>query len=312
MARAQQNLTNARITRVGVLWHASNADEEKIYLDVLTKAFGDLGHVEGKNIEFLHRFPAEQPERFHALARELAEDKVDAIVAVTGLGAKAAKQATGTIPIVFVIVSDPVGGGLVESLARPGGNATGLSLMSIDLSGKRLALLKEAVPNLSRVALLVDQTDPFTQRAVKANQAAAEALGISLWPAEVRTPDDIEPAFSKIAQDRADGVILGAGSMLFNERARIGSSALAHRLPALSFVAEMVPHGLLLSYGQDFPDFFRRAAADVDKILRGAKPTDIPVEQPTRFKLAINLKTAKAFGFTVPPSLLATADEVIE
>lgn len=312
MARAQQNVTGAKIIRVGVLWHASNADEEKIYLDVLTKAFRDLGYVEGKNIEFLHRFPAEQPQRFRALARELAADKVDAIVAVTGLGAKEARQATSTIPIVFVIVSDPVGGGLVESLARPGGNATGLSLMAIDLSGKRLALLKEAVPNLSRVALLVDTTDPFAQRAVKANQAAAEALGISLWPAEVSAPDDIEPAFSKIAQDRADGVILGAGSMLFNERTRIGSSALAHRLPALSFIAEMVPYGLLLSYGQDFPDFFRRAAADVDKILRGAKPADIPVEQPTRFKLALNLKTAKAFGLTVPPSLLATADEVIE
>lgn len=312
MARAQQNVATAKINRVGVLWHASTADDEKVYLDVLTKAFADLGYVEGKNIEFLHRFPAEQPERFRTLARELAADKVDAIVAVTALGAKEAKQATSTIPIVFVIVSDPIGGGLVESLARPGGNATGLSLMSIDLSGKRLALLKEAVPNLSRVALLVDKTDQFAQRAVKTNQAAAEALGISLWPAEVSAPNDIEPAFSKIAQDRADGVILGAGSMLFNERARIGSSALAHRLPTLSFIAEMVPHGLLLSYGQDFPDFFRRAAADVDKILRGAKPTDIPVEQPTRFKLVLNLKTAKALGLAAPPSLLATADEVIE
>jgi putative ABC transport system substrate-binding protein len=175
-----------------------------------------------------------------------------------------------------------------------------------------LALLKQAVPHLSRVAHLVDTTDQFAQRAVKANQAAAEALGISLWPAAVSGPDDIEPAFSRIAQDRADGVILGAGSMFFNERKLIGESALAHRLPALSFIAEMVPHGLLLSYGQDFPDFFRRAATYVDKILRGAKPADIPVEQPTRFKLALNLKTAKALGLNVPPSLLATADEVIE
>src|SRR5216683_4999118 len=308
MARAQQNATSAKIARVGVLWHASNADEEKIYLDVLAKAFSDLGYVEGKNIEFLHRFPAEQPARFRTLARELAEEKVDAIVAVTALGAKEAKQATSTIPIVFVIVSDPVGGGLVESLARPGGNATGLSLMAIDLSGKRLALLKEAVPNLSRVALLVDPTDPFMQRAVKANQAAAEALGISLWSAEVPTPDDIEPAFSVIAQDRAEGVVLGSGSMLFNERARIGSSALAHRLPTLAAVAEMVPHGLLLSYGQDFPDFFRRAVAYVDKILKGANPADLPVEQPTKFKLVNNIKTAIALGFTVSTTLLASAD----
>ncbi len=292
VVHAQRSGKVAKIPIIGVLWHAGSAEEEEIYLSVLRKAFNDLGYVEGKNIELEHRFPAEQPDRFRTFARELVERKVDAIIAVTVLGAIEAKRATSTIPIVFVVVADPVGGGLVESLARPGGNATGLSLMSIDLSGKRLALLKEAVPNLSRVALLVDPADPFTQRTIKANQAAAEALGISLWSAEVPTPDDIEPAFSVIAQDRAEGVVLGSGSMLFNERARIGSSALAHRLPTLAAVAEMVPHGLLLSYGQDFPDFFRRAVAYVDKILKGA--------------------TAIALGFTVSTTLLASADEVIE
>jgi putative ABC transport system substrate-binding protein len=310
--RAQQIGKTTRIPRIGILWHAASAEDEEVYLSVLRKAFNDLGYIEGKNIELEHRFPAEQPDRFRTFARELVENKVDAIIAVSALGAVEAKKATSTIPIVFVIVSDPVGFRLVENLARPGGNATGLSLMAIDLSGKRLALLKGAVPNLSRVALLVDHTDLIRQRTIKANQDAAEALGISLWPAEARTPDDIEITFSKIAQDRADGVVLGAGSMLFNERARIGSSALAHRLPALSYIAEMVPHGLLLSYGQDFPDFFRRAVAYIDKILKGAMPTDLPVEQPTKFKLVVNLKTARTLGLTMPPSLLTTADEVIE
>ena len=231
---------------------------------------------------------------------------------MTTLGAVELKKLTSTIPIVFVIVPDPVGFGLVESLARPGGNATGLSVMTVDLSGKRLALLREAVPNLSRVALLVDPADPFQQRAIKAHQVAAETLGISIWPAEIAAPNDVEPVFAKIVQDRAGGVVLGAGSLLFNLRARIGASVMAHRLPALAYVAEAVPFGLLMSYGQDFPDYFRRAAVYIDKILKGAKPADLPVEQPTKFKLLLNLKTANALGLTMPQTLLLSADEVIE
>jgi putative ABC transport system substrate-binding protein len=297
---------------VGVLWHAGSAEEEDVYLSVLRKAFHDLGYIEGKDIRLEHRFPAENPDRFRTLARELVESKVDAIIAVSALGAIEVKKLTSTIPIVFVVVADPVGFGLVESLARPGGNATGFSLMTNDLSGKRLGLLKEAVPNLSRVALLVDPTDPFKERNIKANQVAADALGISIWPAEIAAPDDVEPVFSKVVQDRAEGVVLGAGSLLFNLRARIGAAALAHRLPALAYIAEEVPPGLLMSYGQDFPDYFRRAAAYIDKILKGAKPADLPVEQPTQFKLLLNLKTAKALGITVPDRLVALADEVIE
>ena len=309
-ARAQRSPN--KIPVVGVLWHAGSAEEEDVYLSVLRKAFRDLGYIEGKNIQLEHRFPAENPDRFRTLARELVESKVDAIIAVSALGAIELKKLTSTVPIVFVVVADPVGLGLVESLARPGGNTTGLSLMTIDLSGKRLALLKEALPTLSRVALLVDPTDPFKQRSIKANQVAAEALGISIWPAEVAAPNDVEPVFAKIVQDRADGVVIGTGPLLFNLRARIGASVMAHRLPALAYIAEEVPPGLLMSYGQDFPDYFRRAAAYIDKILNGAKPTDLPVEQPTQFKLLLNLKTAKALGITVPPSLLARADEVIE
>ena len=170
---------------IGILWHAGSADEEDVYLSVLRKAFNDLGYIEGKNIVFEHRFPAENPDRFRTLARELVDTKPDAVIAVTVLGAIALEKFTSTIPIVFVLIQDPVGLGLVKSLGRPGGNATGLSLMGIDLSGKRLALLKEAVPNLSRVALLLDATDPDKERTISTNQTAAQALGISLWSAQI-------------------------------------------------------------------------------------------------------------------------------
>jgi putative tryptophan/tyrosine transport system substrate-binding protein len=308
-ARAQQS-TN-KVPLVGVLWHAGSAEEEDVYLSVLVKAFNDLGYVEGKNIHLEHRFPAENPDRYRTLGQELIDAKPDAIVAVTVAGAVALKQLTSTIPIVFVLVPDPIASGLVESLARPGGNATGLSLMAVDLSGKRLELLKEAVPNLSRVALLLDLFSPLKERQIKANQTAAEALGISLWPAEISAPDEIEPVFSKIAQDRADAVMRVSGTFLFNERARVGAAALAHRLPIMTYVAEEVPHGFLMSYGQDFPDFVRRGAAYTDRILKGAKPADLPVEQPTKFKLVLNLKTANALGITFPQSLILSADEMI-
>jgi putative ABC transport system substrate-binding protein len=307
-SRAQQRKA---MPRVGVLWHAANAKQEEEYLGVLTKAFHELGYLEGKNIELDHRFPAEQPERFRAMAQELAESKVDVIVAVTGLGAKEAKRATGTIPIVIVADPDPVGNGLVESLARPGGNVTGLSVMSIDLSGKRLELFKEAVPKLARVAVVLDPRDPISVVIWVAHERAAKAAGIFTRTFEVKTFDEIEQAFSAIARDGFDGAY-AVGPPMFNERAQVGASALAHKVPTISVPAETVPYGLLLSYGPDFPDFFRRAVGYVDKILKGAKPGDLPIQQPTRFKLVINLKAAKALGLSVPPSLLATADEVIE
>jgi putative tryptophan/tyrosine transport system substrate-binding protein len=307
-SRAQQRTA---IPRVGVLWHAANAKEEEEYLGALTKAFHDLGYVEGKNIELDHRFPAEQPERFRTLAQELVESKVDIIVAVTGLGAKAAKQATGTIPIVLVADPDPVSHGLVESQAHPGGNVTGLSLMAIDLSGKRLALFKEAIPKLARVAVVVDPRDPSSKPSGIAYERAAKALGLSMQIFEVTTADEIEQAFSAIARDGFDGACV-VGPPLYNERVRVGASAMAHKVPTISANAEQAPYNLLLTYGPDFLAYFRRSVGYVDKILKGAKPGDLPIEQPTRFKLVINLKTAKALGLTVPPLLLATADEVIE
>jgi putative tryptophan/tyrosine transport system substrate-binding protein len=308
-ARAQQA---RKIPRIGILWHAGSVAEESDYLPVVVKAFNDLGYIEGKNIELEHRFPAEQPDRFRLYARELVESKVDAIIAVTPLAAREVKQATSTIPVVFVLGSDPVGDGLVDSLAHPGGNATGLSIMAVDLSGKRLALLKEAVPNLSRVGLLVDSRDPVSQRVVSAYSSAAKVLDLSLEPFEVAAPDAIEPAFSAIARSGLNGVVVGPGSIMFNERARIGSSALAQKIPTEVINAQMVKFGPLLSYGQDYPDFFRRAVAYVDRILKGARPADLPVEQPTRFNMVLNLKTAKLLGLNVPASLLSVADEVIE
>jgi ABC transporter substrate binding protein len=241
-ARAQQS--SNKIPLVGVLWHADSAEEEDVYLRPLRKAFNDLGYIEEKNIHLEHRFPAENPDRFQTMARELA-------------------------------------------------------------------LLKEAVPNLSRVALVVWPAYPFIERVITSYEKAAQNLGISLWPVEISGPDDVEPAFAKMVTDRADGFALTLGPLLFNLRARIGASALAHHLPGICFIGEEVPYGFMMSYGQDFPDFFRRAAAYTDKILKGAKPADLPVEQPTKFKLVLNLKTAKALGITFPQSLIVSADEVI-
>jgi putative ABC transport system substrate-binding protein len=297
-----------KVARVGVLWHAGSADEEKIYLDVLIKAFSDRGYVDGKNIEFLHRFPAEQPERFRALARELVESNPDVIIAVTEAGAAALKDLTRILPVVFVLVADAVAADLVVTLARPSSNFTGLSLLGLELSGKRLALLKEAVPTLSSIAFLFDAGQ---RRSVPLHESAAKALGLSFRSIEIASPEAIEPAFASLRREAQDGAVI-QGGLLFDERARVGAAALAHKIPTISLIAEMVPYGVLMSYGQDLPEFFRKSVVYVDKILGGASPADLPVEQPTRLKMVINLKTASALGLTIPPMLLTNADEVIE
>ena len=197
---ASHSQQRKKIPRIGVLWHAANAEEEDVYLSVLTKAFNDLGYVDGKSVQLEHRFPDETPDRFRAIAREFVETKVDVIIAVTALGAKEAKQATNTIPVVFVVDPDPVGSGLVESLAHPGGNVTGLSLMAIDVSGKRLDFFKELVPNLSRVAIMVDPRDPTAPRFVAGYEKAARLLGLSTQLVEVTTPDQIERRFPQLPE----------------------------------------------------------------------------------------------------------------
>ena len=310
IAHAQQT---TKIAKVGVLWHAGSVEEEKVYLDSLTKAFIDFGYVEGKNVVFSHRFPAEQPDRYRSLARELVDSNVDAIVAITEPGAVALKQITSTIPVVFGVVADPVGSGLVASLAHPGGNLTGLSFMAIDLTGKRLSLLKEAIPSLNRVALLQDLSlgSVASTTYLALYSKAAKAMGLILDRIEVPTPDAIDGAFSAAAEHGCQAAIL-FGAMLANEGARVGASALTHRVPTVSIWSEKVAFGLLMSYGQDVDETLRKMASYVDKILRGAKPADLPVEQPTRLKLVINLKAARTLGLTIPPTLLISADEVIE
>jgi putative tryptophan/tyrosine transport system substrate-binding protein len=235
-ARAQKGAGSAKIPKIGVLWHAGSEDEEREYFPVLMQAFRELGHVDGKTAEFLHRYPAEQTERFDALAKELVDAKPDVIVAVTIRGAAALKRHTQTIPVVFVLASDAVGDGLVQSLPRPGGNMTGLSLMLGDISGKRVALLKEAVPGLKRVAFLMDPKDPYQ---LDAGRKAADALGLSVANIPAPEPSAIEPAVALVASG-FDGALAG-GSMFFNERARLGRAALANKVPIIAVIAEMVP-----------------------------------------------------------------------
>jgi putative tryptophan/tyrosine transport system substrate-binding protein len=306
--RAQQS---RKLPRIGVLWHAGNEVEEAKYLAALRQGFNDLGYVEGKTYVLENRFAAEKYERFNSLAAELVAAKVDVLVAITPEAALAAQHATATIPVVFAVVGNPVGAKLVDSLARPGRNITGLSNVMIDLSGKRLELFKDAIPTLSHVILLVNPNAYRIQVATELHRSAAAALGLMVQEIATPDPNSIESAFSAIA-DRTSGLFIVPDSMLFNERKHIAELALAHRLPSMAFNAEMVEAGLLMSYGASFLVQFRQVAVYVDKILKGAKPADLPVEQPVQFELIINSKTAKALHLDIPPSLLARADEVIE
>jgi putative tryptophan/tyrosine transport system substrate-binding protein len=306
--RAQQS---RKLPRIGVLWHAGNEVEEAKYLAALRQGFNDLGYVEGKTYVLENRFAAEKYERFNSLAAELVAAKVDVLVAITPEAALAAQHATATIPVVFAVVGNPVGAKLVDSLARPGRNITGLSNVMIDLSGKRLELFKDAIPTLSHVILLVNPNAYRIQVATELHRSAAAALGLMVQEIATPDPNSIESAFSAIA-DRTSGLFIVPDSMLFNERKHIAELALAHRLPSMAFNAEMVEAGLLMSYGASFLVQFRQVAVYVDKILKGAKPADLPVEQPVQFELIINSKTAKALHLDIAPSLLARADEVIE
>jgi len=297
-----------------VLWHAGSADEEKIPLGGLVEGFRNLGYVEGKSIVLEHRFPNEQPERFFSLAAELVQLKVDVLIAVTRQAALAAQRATTTIPTVFIAVPDPVGSKLVDNLARPGGNMTGLTNMAVELVPKRMEILKEAIPGLSRMALLVNASVPDAARSyIEVAQTAARPLGFTLQPVEIRTPADIERAFALITQSRLQGMCLTSDGLIYVEQRRLAQLALDRNVPLIGYTREMAQWpGMLLTYGASNVALFQRAAYFVDKFLKGARPADLPVEQPTTIELLVNLKTAKALGLTIPQSVLLRADEVIQ
>jgi ABC-type uncharacterized transport system substrate-binding protein len=310
-ASAQQERTSPRI---GVLWHAGSAEEEKIPLGGLVEGFRELGYVDGKNIVLEHRFPNEEPERFFHLAAELVQLKVDVLIAVTRQAALAAQRATTTIPTVFIAVPDPVGSKLIDNLARPGGNITGLTNMAVELVPKRMEVLKEAIPSLSRMALLVNASVPeAARRYIEIAQTAARPLGVTLQPVEIRTVADIERAFSLVTQSRLQGMCLTSDGLIYVEQRRLAQLAQDRNLPLIGYTREMGQWpGMLMTYGPSNVALFTRAAYFVDKILKGAKPADLPVEQPRTIELVINLKTAKTLGLTIPPSLLLRADEVVQ
>jgi putative ABC transport system substrate-binding protein len=278
----------------------------------LREGLRELGYVEGQNIAIEWRWARGKLERFPDLAAELVQLKVDVIVVATVPGAQAAQRATRTIPIVMGFVSDPVANGLVASLARPGGNITGLAVPTPEIAGKRLQLLREVAPTAARIAVLSDPGQPGASADLRGTEAAALASGIQLQVWEARSSGELDRAFTAIARARAAGIIILPSTTLFANRAHIAQLAVKHRLPTSAWVRELPEAGCLMSYGASLPDAARRAAYFVDKILKGAKPADLPVEQPTKFELVINMKTAKALGLTISPSLLGRADQVIE
>jgi len=273
----------------------------------------DLGYIEGHNIVLVLRVAEGKSEAFPALIAELVRLPVDVLVIGSTPGALAAKEATQTIPVVIGAMGDPVGSGVVASLARPGGNLTGLSL-AVDeaFSGKWVELLKETVPQLARITVLWDPTNRSSAAHMTGIQSAARALGVTLQSLEVRDPNALEPAFAAMTRERADALIVPVGPWVSVHRQQLVALAATSRLPAMYGMREFVEAGGLMAYGPSVPDMFRRAATYVDKILKGAKPADLPVEQPMKFELVINLKTAKALGLTIPPMLLFQADEVIQ
>jgi ABC-type uncharacterized transport system substrate-binding protein len=312
MARAQQP---KNVARIGFLATGSlKSPEQLVTLNAFQQGLHELGYIEGTNILIEYRGADSKIEKFPVLATELVQLKPDVIVASNTLAARAVRQATSIIPIVVPVIGDPVGDGLVVSLAQPGGNITGLTFLGPQLVAKRLALLKEALPTASRIAGLW-HPGAYGERTMSGMmeeaEAAARTLGLQLQLVAVQGPDDIERAFSTI-EARTDALMVFPSPMLFSERRRIVGLATNHRLPSMSMAREFVELGGLIAYGASIPDLFRRSGTYVDKIIKGAKPADLPVEQPTKFELVINLKTARGLGLSISRDFLLIADEVIE
>ena len=306
-ARAQQS---GKLPKIGFLGSGS-APSWSSWTAAFVQRLNELGWVEGRTVAIETRWAEGRSERFAEIAAELVGLKVDVIV-TSGLAVPAAKQVTSVIPIVFAVASDPIGTGLIASLARPGGNVTGLSQQSRELAGKRLELLREILPSLRRLAAMGNAASPGFALEIGDIQAATRTLGLDVAVFEIRRAEDIGPLFEAI-RDRAEALyVIGSDPLVTTRRIAISTLAAAARLPTMHSAREFVEAGGLLSYGPNYADLFRRAGTYVDKILRGANPADLPVEQPTKFDLVINLTTARALGLEVPPTLLARADEVIE
>jgi putative ABC transport system substrate-binding protein len=301
------------VPRVGYLNPGSTSDAARQRrFEAFRQGLRELGYVEGQNIAVESRWAEGKYERYPALAADLVRSKVDVIVAQGGAATQAAQQATRKIPIVMSLVNDPLGSGLVASLAHPGGNVTGLTLMSPDLVGKQLEVLKQVVPKVSRVALLWHPDNPAGAAQLREAEAAARAMGVRLQTLEARGPQDIDTAFAAMNRERAGALLILADAVFSTQRRQIADLAAKRRLPSIFHAREYAETGGLMVYGANYLDLERRAATYVDKILKGAQPGDLPVEQPTKFELVINLKTAKALGLTIPQTLLRRADEVIQ
>jgi putative tryptophan/tyrosine transport system substrate-binding protein len=307
MAEAQQP---KKVARIGFLAATTAASPARF--EAFRQALRELGYVEGKNIVIEWRRAEGKFDQLPDLATELVRLKVDVIVTAGGASTRPAKEATVTIPIVMASDNDPVGSGFVASLARPGGNITGLSQMAPELAGKRLELLKEIVPKLSRVAVLGELKNPGNAQALRETELAAGAFGVQLQSFDVRGPKDIETGFQAAIKGRADAVLMLGGPVATAQRVQIVEIAAKNRLPAIYPQSDYMDVGGLMFYGPSISDLFRRAATYVDKILKGAKPADLPVEQPTTFEFIINLKAAKQIGLTIPPNVLVRADRVIK
>jgi putative ABC transport system substrate-binding protein len=297
----------------GKMWRIAfiTQAETNIY-EALFERLRELGYVEGQNIIIERRYAEGRAEKFQEFAAEMVRLKADLIITITTPAALAAKNATTTIPIVIPTAIDPVGTGLIASLARPGGNITGGAVLTGEMAAKRLELLKEVVPSLSRTAVLWNSANPANALAWRETQGAARALGVILQSHEVQGPKDFEVAFARMAEERPDALFVLDDALTIQYRKEIADFAMQKRLPSVFAAKDRVEAGGLMSYGPRYSEMMRHAASLVDKILRGAQPANLPMEQPTTFELVINLKTAKAIGLTVPPLLLSRADEVIE
>jgi ABC-type uncharacterized transport system substrate-binding protein len=307
-ARAQ----SGRLPKVGILWHAGSPEEEGRYFTAMIEGFRDLGYEQGRNVILEHRFPNEIPQRFRSMADELVALNVDVLVAVGTQTAPYAKNATSTVPVVFLFVPDAVGSGFVESLGRPGKNMTGLSNFGADIVLKRLQFLKEVIPGLARVALLVNPDTEVAPLYRRATEAAAAQLGLENHTFEGRSIDEFERAFDRMTAAGMQAVTINGEGVAYQHRSKIGQMTLARHLPLAVWSRETFEGGALISYGADQVAMSRRTPVFVDKILKGTKPGDLPVEQPTKLQFFINLSVARTLGLNVPPMLLALADEVIE